>query len=212
MCIFDPEAGDLSNEKVLVRLKRDASRSKVLAAMRLPPMASWEWLPREGLAGELLERHGEPGPFVATRHRNLTRLPRLYSILHTSSLFSKYPGVSSIPNSRGTSTQRNYRTYLLIRKWWRFHLIVVPSDPQSKDPLTAVFHGLDARPDGLAHRCGRQPECRFSGRRHLRLHQWKRRHGSAWNVLPPDLAVHLARLLTSDVSAMIYKRLGAGKT
>ena len=78
-----------------------------------------------------------------------------------------------------------------------------------KGSLTAVFHGLDGEPDGLALRRGRQPECRFSGRRHLRLHQRKRRHGSAWNVLPPDLAARIARLLSSDASAMIYNRLGA---
>ena len=106
VCIFDPEAGDPSNEKVLVRLKRDASRSKVLAAMLLPPMASWEWLPREGLAAALLGRHGEPGPFVATRHRNLTRLPRLYFISCTpahsfkSTLVSHpYRTLATLPHS-----------------------------------------------------------------------------------------------------------------
>ena len=42
--IFDPDLGpegDLSNAKVLAQLECDASRSKVLAAMLLPPMASW---------------------------------------------------------------------------------------------------------------------------------------------------------------------------
>ena len=47
---------------------------------------------------------------------------------------------------------------------------------------------------------------------HLLLHRWKRRHRSAWGILPSDLAARHARLLASDASAMIHNRLDADST
>ena len=66
--IIDPDLGpegDLSNARLLAWLKRDLSRSKVLAAMLLP-MASW----RAASWRDSPIRHGEPGPSVATGQRN----------------------------------------------------------------------------------------------------------------------------------------------
>ena len=57
--VFDPilgPGGNVSNARVLARLRRDASRKKTLAAVHLPPTATW--VPVEAPATASLTRRG----------------------------------------------------------------------------------------------------------------------------------------------------------
>ena len=80
-----------------------------------------------------------------------------------------------------------------------------------KESMTALLSGLDDKPDGLARWCGRHPTCRYTG--HWR---WPRHFGNAsWIGLgysATDLTAQVARLLTSDASAMIHNRLDFNST
>ena len=208
--IFDPDLGsegDLSDARVPARLKRDA-RSKVLAAMLLPPMASgraasWgdsssrtadtPW--RTGtVRGDQTEKPNAIAKSLLHLARQLTHLKVPWCLIHPelSRLFYT-AGVGELTCSSSSGGHISFDCCAF--------------GSAMKGSLTAVFYGLDAGHDGLAHRCERQPGCRYT-----HLHQWKGRHGSAWNVVSPSLAARIACLLTSDASARMYNRLGAGNT